>query len=230
VEHSLVLFYKDQCIFENDEHWLYPLFALEDFLKGKNFNQEELFLKDKIAGKAAASLMVKFGISNCYIELLSERAIPVFERNKVKYTYGTLVDHIQCRTEDLIIDSMTIDETYTFLRKRAGRVKGVQLKIDNLKVEYSGKSILNGLDLELSRGEQLIVQGDNGSGKTTLLKSILGLITPLDGTITIGDGNVGNLEWKRNRIQTGYLPQDSVKNNFPISAAEVVAIGLSIQS
>ena len=227
MEHSLVLFHNDQQVFFSDEHWLYPLFEVEQFLKERSIPANELFLKDKIAGKAAAALIVRMGIRQCYIELLSERAIPVFEKYGVKYSYLKLVDHIQCRTEDLITDKMTMEETYLFLRKRAGKVQGVSLKINSLTVEVAGKQILDNLELELGRGEQLVVQGENGSGKTTLIRSVLGLIPALSGTITIGEEVVGSATWQKNRVQTGYLNQETIKNNFPITAAEVVAIGLS---
>ena len=229
MEHSLVLFHNDQQIFFSDEHWLYPLFEVEQFLKEQSISANELLLKDKIAGKAAASLIVRLGIRHCYIELLSERAIPVFEKYGVKYSYQKLVDHIQCRTEDLITDKMTMEETYLFLRKRAGKVQGVSLKINSFSVDIAGKQILDNLELDLGRGEQLVVQGENGSGKTTLIRSILGLIPSINGSITIGEEVVGSTGWQKNRVQTGYLNQETIKNNFPITAAEVVAIGLSSQ-
>jgi len=227
LEHSLVLLQNNRQVFTSDEHWLYPLFELEQFLKDSSIPPEQLFLKDKIAGKAAASLIVRLGIRNCFIELLSERAIPVFEQYGVKYSYDKLVDHIQCRTEDLITDRMTMEDTYLFLRKRAGKVQGISMKINSLTVDISGKRILENLDLELGRGEQLVVQGENGCGKTTLLRSILGLIRPVEGSVSIGEELVGSAEWKKNRALTGYLNQETIKNNFPITAAEVVAIGVS---
>ena len=229
MEHSLVLFQNEKQIFFSDEHWLYPLFEVEQFLGERSISPNELFLRDKIAGKAAAALIVKLGIRNCFIELLSERAIPVFKKYGVNYSYQKLVDHIQCRTEDLITDKMTLEETYLFLRKRAGKVQGVSLKINSLSVDIAGKQILDNLELDLGRGEQLVVQGENGSGKTTLIRSILGLIPSINGSITIGEEVVGSSGWQKNRVQTGYLNQETIKNNFPITAAEVVAIGLSSQ-
>ncbi len=227
MEHSLILLHNDQIVFTSDEHWLYPLFELEQYLINSAIPIEELFLKDKIAGKAAAALIVRLGIRNCFIELLSERAIPVFEQFGVKYSYSQMVDHIQCRTEDLITDKMSMEETYLFLRKRAGKVQGTTLKIKELAIEISGKSILQDLELDLGRGEQLVIQGENGGGKTTLLKSILGLINPVHGSIIIGEELVGSTAWLKNRHQTGYLNQEITRNNFPITAAEVVAIGVS---
>jgi ABC-type Mn2+/Zn2+ transport system ATPase subunit len=227
LEHSLILLHNDQIVFTSDEHWLYPLFELEQFISNSVIPVNQLFLKDKIAGKAAAALIVRLGIRNCFIELLSERAVPVLEQYGVKYAYNQMVDHIQCRTEDLITDKMSMEDTYLFLRKRAGRVQGTTLKINDLTVEISGKSILKDLNLELGRGEQLVIQGENGGGKTTLLKSILGLINPVQGSILIGEELVGSSSWQKNRYQTGYLNQETTRNNFPITAAEVVAIGVS---
>lgn len=227
MEHSLILFHEDQQIFTSDEHWLYPLFELELFLEKSQIPADQLFLKDKIAGKAAASLIARLGIRNCFIELLSERAKPVFEQYGVKYAYHHLVEHIQCRTEDLISDKMSLADTYLFLRKRAGKVQGTTLKINSLSVQIAGKQVLENLDLELGRGEQLVVKGENGCGKTTLLKSILGLIPAVQGTIMVGEELVGSPSWQDKRFQTGYLNQETTKNSFPITAAEVVGIGVS---
>lgn len=227
LEHSLLLYHNNQQIFSSDEHWLYPLFEVEAFLKQSALPAAELFLRDKIAGKAAAALIVRLGIRNCHIDLLSERAVPVFEHYGVKFTFDQMVDHIQCRTEDLITDKMSMEDTYLFLRKRAGKVQGTPLKINSLTVSIAGKQVLENLDLEIGRGEQLIIQGENGSGKTTLLRAILGLNKIDQGTILIGDDLVGSTSWSKNRVQTGYLNQETIKNNFPITAAEVVAIGVS---
>ena len=226
MEHSLVAAINDQTIFTSNQHWLYPLFELEDFLKSADYDADKLFLKDKIAGKAAACLIVFLGIKRCHIELLSERAIPVFRENKIEYTYDKLVDQIQCRTEDLITDKMSIDEAYLFLRKRAGRVQGLAVEIDAISVKIEEKPIIEQLHLDLGRGEQLIIHGANGTGKTTLLRAILGLVPLWEGEIKIGDYQVGSDLWKQNRQVIGYVHQEHIKNNFPISAAEVVRIGL----
>ena len=226
MEHSLIVSSGENIIFTSDQHWLFPLFELEDFLNQNNINAEDLFLQDKIAGKAAACLISYLGIKKCHIELLSERAIPVFLKNRISFTYDNLVEHIQCRTEDLITDQMSIDDTYLFLRKRAGRVRGVTLKLDKVKLMIEDKIVLDQLDLDLGKGEQVIIHGANGSGKTTLLRSILGLVQPLEGRILIGDFQVGSGAWLKNRNIVGYVHQESIKNNFPISAGEVVRIGL----
>lgn len=51
------------------------------------------------------------------------------------------------------------------------------------------------LNLEMERGQKIVLIGANGIGKTTLLKSILGLITPLSGSVEQGDYlNIGYFE------------------------------------
>ena len=226
MEHSLIVRSNNEDIFTSDQHWLYPLFELEDYLDQNKLPTKDLLLTDKIAGKAAACLIVRLGIKQCHIELLSERAIPVFKLHGIRYTYDQLVDHIQCRTEDLISDKMSIDDAWLFLRKRAGRVQGLSVKIDKLSVKIEDKLVINQLDLEMGRGEQLVIHGANGVGKTTFLRAILGLIPVSEGVIKIGDYLVGSDMWKQCRNVIGYVHQETVKNNFPISAGEVVQIGL----
>ncbi len=48
------------------------------------------------------------------------------------------------------------------------------MKIENLRVEVEGNSILNGIDLDISAGNILAIMGPNGSGKSTLVKAIAG--------------------------------------------------------
>jgi Fe-S cluster assembly ATP-binding protein len=49
------------------------------------------------------------------------------------------------------------------------------LDIRNIKTLVNGKTILDGLNLQLKRGSTIVIFGPNGSGKTSLLKTILGI-------------------------------------------------------
>ena len=58
------------------------------------------------------------------------------------------------------------------------------LKIRSLDVAYGGLHALNGVSLDVERGEFVAVVGPNGAGKTTLFKTISGVVMPLAGEIT----------------------------------------------
>src|SRR4030095_8604675 len=59
------------------------------------------------------------------------------------------------------------------------------ISIRSVTASYGARRILNGVDLDIYRGEILVLLGGSGSGKTTLLRQVLGLSKPDTGTITI---------------------------------------------
>ena len=227
MEHSLIINSHDDIIFTSDSHWLYPLFELDDFLAKRKIPASDIFLRDKIAGKAAACMIVHLGIKKCHIELLSDRAVSIFEKAGVCFTYDKIVDQIYCSTETLITDDMSVDDAWLFLRKRAGKVEGQSVLMNDVTVLVDSKVVIENLNLELAAGEQLLIYGSNGSGKTTLLKTILGLVKPSSGVVKVGDLVVGSREWMLDRMNTAYVYQENIKNTFPVSAGEVVSIGLA---
>jgi len=227
VEKSLIVTQNGREIFTSNSKWLYPLFELEDFFSKNEYLPEELHLTDKVAGKAAAFLIVRLGLKNVHIHLISEGAIAIFSRFQIAFTYDELVPKIQCKTEEIVSGDEPIDAVWQMLRRRAGRVTGLAVDIAALSVEISGKVILENLDLHIGKGEHVFIKGANGVGKSTLLKAILGLEKIAKGTITIGNLEVGSSEWDKKRSVTGYVHQEMVKNSFPISVTEVVEIGLA---
>ena len=93
-----------------------------------------------------------------------------------------------------------------------------QLTCQNLCAGYDGRPVLQDLTFELLAGDYLCIVGENGSGKSTLMKTILGLQTPISGSILTGDG------LRKNEI--GYLPQQTVvQKDFPASVREIVLSG-----
>jgi branched-chain amino acid transport system ATP-binding protein len=75
---------------------------------------------------------------------------------------------------------------------------------------YYGKShILHGVSLDVGPGEVVGLLGRNGVGKSTTLKSIMGLVTPSEGTITFqGRPITREPPHKVARIGIGYVPED----------------------
>ena len=62
------------------------------------------------------------------------------------------------------------------------------IEAKDLSKAYDGKTILNGFDIRVLRGDRVAFVGPNGVGKTTLLKLLLGQIVPDSGTVTLGTG------------------------------------------
>ncbi|MGF1598324.1 MAG: ABC-F family ATP-binding cassette domain-containing protein [Acidimicrobiales bacterium] len=60
------------------------------------------------------------------------------------------------------------------------------VEIVDAAIGYDGEAVLTGVDLVIERGQKLALVGPNGAGKSTLLKAILGHLTPLAGTVTMG--------------------------------------------
>lgn len=61
------------------------------------------------------------------------------------------------------------------------------LELKNIKKQFDGKVVLDGIDLQIQKGEIVSMLGLSGSGKTTLLNIILGL-TPMDSGSIIFEG------------------------------------------
>lgn len=61
------------------------------------------------------------------------------------------------------------------------------LKIENLTVEFNGKSVLKNFSLEVKKGETVVIIGPSGTGKSTLLRCINYLEQPKKGTIKLGN-------------------------------------------
>ena len=221
--YSLRAYTGKTLIFESGGKWLYPLFELEEHIIKNGFDPLDIDLEDKIAGRAAASLMIRMGIKKVRIRLLSRHALDLFKRHDIICSYDELVERIDCRTEDLITQDMSVEDTYKFLRKRAGLIQGLKLEIDNISAGWNGQNVLSGLSLNVEAGGQLVVAGENGSGKSTLLKAVLGLVPLVSGEILI-DGQASSAVG-RGRI--AYLNQIDNSNQDPVSADEVVRRGLA---
>ena len=62
-----------------------------------------------------------------------------------------------------------------------------KIEIRNLYKAFGKKKVLDGVDLDIKKGESLVVIGGSGTGKSVLIKCIQGLLTPDCGSIKIDD-------------------------------------------
>ncbi len=84
-----------------------------------------------------------------------------------------------------------------------------ELSIRALKAGYGRKSVLDGIDLDITKGEIVGLIGANGSGKTTLLKAIAGLLQPSGGEIRLQGEIASRMEARARAQRLAYLPQNS---------------------
>jgi branched-chain amino acid transport system ATP-binding protein len=69
-----------------------------------------------------------------------------------------------------------------------------KLVIENISAGYGAVQVLHGVSLEVNSGETVVLLGTNGNGKSTLLKSVMGLVTPTAGEISLEiDGRITGL-------------------------------------
>jgi len=67
------------------------------------------------------------------------------------------------------------------------------LEMKSVSVAYGSNLVLEDVDLKVYRNDFIGVIGPNGGGKTTLLKAILGLVSPVSGTISFLEGLEGKI-------------------------------------
>ena len=77
-----------------------------------------------------------------------------------------------------------------------------------LNTYYGASHILRGIDFRVGRGETIGLMGRNGMGKSTLLKSLMGLVKPRSGTVTVmGRDMTGKAPYEIARLGIAYVPE-----------------------
>jgi phospholipid/cholesterol/gamma-HCH transport system ATP-binding protein len=86
------------------------------------------------------------------------------------------------------------------------------LKVAHLNMSFGAQQVLCDFNLELYKGESLVVLGRSGSGKSVLIKCIIGLLRPDSGTINILGNDITTLshdELDKVRSRIGFLFQSN---------------------
>ena len=66
--------------------------------------------------------------------------------------------------------------------------------VRGLRKSYGGRCVLDGVDLDVRKGETLVILGGSGSGKSTLLRCLVGLEQPDEGSVHIQGVDIFNAE------------------------------------
>ena len=90
------------------------------------------------------------------------------------------------------VQNLSVDESFD----------GPMISLRNLRVSYTGREILHGINFDVQRGETLVILGGSGSGKSTLLRTLVGLEKPTSGEVWIRGKNFSAIsEVERDEIR-----------------------------
>ncbi|AYX90179.1 ABC transporter ATP-binding protein EcsA [Staphylococcus cohnii] len=83
------------------------------------------------------------------------------------------------------------------------------VKVEHLTGGYGKRPVIKDINFELKKGEIVGLIGLNGAGKSTTIKHMLGLLTPMEGQLTISDINIKkDVETYRRKLS--YIPEAPV--------------------
>src|SRR5208282_5556201 len=112
------------------------------------------------------------------------------------------------------------------------------ISVRDLVVEYDGRRVLDGLNLDIEAGEITVLLGGSGSGKSTLLRQILGLEHPKSGSISIKGTDIttcSHADLKTLRRSVGVAFQSaalfnslSLEDNVALTLREHTALAPSV--
>ena len=95
------------------------------------------------------------------------------------------------------------------------------INLKNVVFGYDGNNILDGVSIQILKGDFVGLVGHNGTGKSTLLKIILGELTPQKGSVELFGVPIKKFtDWRK----VGYIPQKAglAVSHVPITVEEVM--------
>jgi ATP-binding cassette subfamily B protein/ATP-binding cassette subfamily C protein len=100
------------------------------------------------------------------------------------------------------------------------------ITLDHVSFHYPGSEsmVLDDVSMSITRNQHVAIVGENGAGKTTLIKIILGLYTPMKGTVLLDENDLSSVDTATWHGYLGVLQQDFVKYPFA-SARDNILMG-----
>ena len=101
------------------------------------------------------------------------------------------------------------------------------LTCKNIRVSVPGRLLVDGLNLDVDRGEIVAVLGPNGTGKSLTLATIAGLRRPDFGNVTLNSQDIFLSPRQRTAQQLALLPQ-VVDDIFPATVLDTALVGRNV--
>ena len=107
------------------------------------------------------------------------------------------------------------------------RVGEPVVRIEGLRKSFGDNVVLRGIDLEVQRGEVVVILGPSGSGKSTLLRCVNLLETPTDGRIFFEDTEINKVRAKVGMVFQNFnlFPHLTAKKNVMLAQQKVLHRG-----
>ena len=138
-----------------------------------------------------------------------------------RFRYGTKARQAQSKLKAMPrierIDRPTEQRTLGFRFPPPPRSGRVVVEVEGLDVAVAGRTLIEGADFAIERGQRVALIGPNGAGKTTLIETLLGRLAPAAGKIRIGHG-----------VVSGYYSQQSLELPEAYRALDAITSGTGL--
>lgn len=139
-----------------------------------------------------------------------ERLEDFIARNKARVATRGMANSRQKRLDKMEILEKPKEKPKPTFGFRSARTPGrFIVEASGLVLGYD-EPLTRPVDIALERGQKVAIRGTNGLGKSTLLKTLLGILPPFAGNVTLGD-----------YLYPGYFEQESSRNNSNTALEEV---------
>lgn len=95
------------------------------------------------------------------------------------------------------------------------------LSLEDVSIRLGTRTVVSGIDARMQAGDAVAVIGPNGAGKTTLMRSVVGLVKPVGGSVSVAGRDPRDA-----RSSVAYVQQvTAFDSEFPVTAMDVVLMG-----
>lgn len=102
----------------------------------------------------------------------------------------------------------------------------MKLKVTDLGYSIGDTKILQGIGIEVHKGQFVGVIGPNGSGKSTFLRNVYRAVTPTIGTVFLDGEDLQKLSYRESALKMSVLRQEN-SSDFDYTVKEIVMMGRS---